>query len=802
MRRRYLHLRKFFGPGTRQQCGKARRSTNPLHKQLRIESLEDRRMLSITVNTLVDELDGSIVDGDISLRDAIAAATSAETIDFDAALNDGVISLALGQMTIANALTIDASSLPGGLTIDAGGSSRIFAIDDGNAALVDVELRGLTLTGGVENVTGKGGAISSSENLTIVDSIITGNLATNRGGGIWANGPVTITGSTFSDNSADLGGGAFVNNSLDITDSVFSGNSATSDGGGIRTNFGVTTIIEGRFFDNTADNNGGGIWSYLGASITDSLITGNTADNEGGGIWLKSPTSIAGSEIKDNTASRGGGIDSLGEMTIDDTSFLSNTATTSGGGGIYTSAPLFITSSTFQYNNANFSDGGAMWLSGSGTSITDSTVRDNSGYQGGAIFSWLSDLTINDSAIVENIADSDGGGIWTARSMIINSSSIYGNQAGGNGGGIWGTPGGNSGDTHITTSTIAHNWAGGDGGGIWFEDPMYITSSTISGNQADNDGGGVFGLYPLILAHSTINRNRADADNDSSGVGGGISGPNIDSTLDHTIVAGNERGIATRDDIAATMTATHSLIGDDTGAAITDNGGNLLGTGIAPIDARLALLADNGGFTKTHGLLFGSPALDAGDPGFSSPPDYDQRGIGFDRVTDIGAGAKIDMGAYENQTAPLEADLNLDGFVDGLDFGILAANFGNNGLGYADGNLNGDLYIDAADIGIMFGAWTGDSGPAVAQTSTASSKASTVSRPDAIDEQHHQDTLRRIDAEQQSAPMTSTSAVVADEQTLVATLQEERSNADFTAVDQAFTSVAEEEGLADLRRSR
>ena len=39
-------------------------------RQLRIEPLEDRRLLSITVNTLVDEADGSIVDGDISLRDA------------------------------------------------------------------------------------------------------------------------------------------------------------------------------------------------------------------------------------------------------------------------------------------------------------------------------------------------------------------------------------------------------------------------------------------------------------------------------------------------------------------------------------------------------------------------------------------------------------------------------------------------------------------------------------------------------------------------------------------------------------
>ena len=54
----------------------------PFLRQLRIEPLEDRRLLSITVNTLVDEADGSIVDDDISLRDAIALAAAGETINF------------------------------------------------------------------------------------------------------------------------------------------------------------------------------------------------------------------------------------------------------------------------------------------------------------------------------------------------------------------------------------------------------------------------------------------------------------------------------------------------------------------------------------------------------------------------------------------------------------------------------------------------------------------------------------------------------------------------------------------------
>src|SRR5215475_10776992 len=50
-------------------------------RSLRFESLEARTLLSITVNTLVDENNGVGVGG-ISLRDAIAAAASGDTINF------------------------------------------------------------------------------------------------------------------------------------------------------------------------------------------------------------------------------------------------------------------------------------------------------------------------------------------------------------------------------------------------------------------------------------------------------------------------------------------------------------------------------------------------------------------------------------------------------------------------------------------------------------------------------------------------------------------------------------------------
>ena len=40
-------------------------------------------MATITVNTNIDELDGSVFDGDVSLRDALALVNAGDVIEFD-----------------------------------------------------------------------------------------------------------------------------------------------------------------------------------------------------------------------------------------------------------------------------------------------------------------------------------------------------------------------------------------------------------------------------------------------------------------------------------------------------------------------------------------------------------------------------------------------------------------------------------------------------------------------------------------------------------------------------------------------
>jgi hypothetical protein len=98
-------------------------------------------------------------------------------------------------------------------------------------------------------------------------------------------------------------------------------------------------------------------------------------------------------------------------------------------------------------------------------------------------------------------------------------------------------------------------------------------------------------------------------------------------------------------DISGSVTATSSLIGNATGTTFAaGSGANITGT-----DPMLGPLADNGGPTRTHALLPGSPAIDHG----SNPAGLvaDQRGGLFLRTV----GAAADIGAFEAQPNPAPA---------------------------------------------------------------------------------------------------------------------------------------------------
>ncbi len=177
---------------------------------------------------------------------------------------------------------------------------------------------------------------------------------------------------------------------------------------------------------------------------------------------------------------------------------------------------------------------------------------------------------------------------------------------------------------------------------------VYIGNSTVSSNLG-GEVGGVAGT-DIELAHATVaNNQQVSSLNEAAHsrgfprVGGLLLFTNDDFLIDHTILAGNSTDDANgANDLwfpgSDPIEMSFSLLQDDDGITVTGSG-NILGEDplLGPLDF------DGSAWSKTHALLEGSPAIDAGDPAITSAPFYDQRGQGFPRIfNDV-----IDIGAYE-----------------------------------------------------------------------------------------------------------------------------------------------------------
>jgi hypothetical protein len=271
-------------------------------------------------------------------------------------------------------------------------------------------------------------------------------------------------------------------------------------------------------------------------------------------------------------------------------------------------------------------------------------------------------VTVNNCVISGNTAGGPGGfggggGISFAAincfgpSMLtLNNCTISANSClGYNGGGIYISvcdPNGMSSVT-ITNSTISGNaadWSGGgiDNGGNTVGVMLTISNSTISGNTVTFDGGGIYnngvgGHATLTINNSTLSGNSADsggAINNTASFGG-------TATLDigSSILNSGPTGGTLFNDGGTVTSHGYNLSSDDAGGLLIGPGDQI------NTDPLLGPLQDNGGATFTHELLPGSPAIDAGDPKFTPPPFFDQRGPEFDRVVN----GRIDKGSFEVQ---------------------------------------------------------------------------------------------------------------------------------------------------------
>jgi hypothetical protein len=609
---------------------------------------------ALVVSTLADSGVGS-------LRQAMLDANSAagvDTITFTAgltgtidvqsdlpALNEGIDLQGPG----ASVITID-----GGWTAAGGAATghSLFVLDDIDVAEGASTISGVTITGGngSNNEGAGGGAIQKyygDADLTIADVVLTGNYAPNDGGAVFlyeTDGTVTIRDSVISNNVADRDGGALSANGddalvLTLSNVEITGNTAKDDGGGIYFYNGTLTIVESTISGNTADDDGGGIKFEDGTlTISDTTISGNTALYDGGGIWSNdSSLTISDTTISGNAAGDdGGGMDfDDGTLTIVESTISGNTADDEGGGIRLEDGTLTIVESTISGNTADDEGGGIKFEDGTLT-IVESTISGNTAGNGGGGGLgnggggglWLDDVdgTISDTTISGNTAGDGGGGIYLYETlMTISNSTLSGNSA------VRG------GALYIKTDDLDD-----------YGSATFIENSTISGNHATQDGGAIFTgmdfyIVSLEIVQSTI------TDNSTDGLGENVGGialqDNAEVTITGSIVAGNlGNDIGLYSTSLPSVTASDSVLGViQSGVTLVDGGGTQVGV----TDPMLGLLANNGGVTKTHALLAGSPAIDAGPnpvPVFDGN-EFDQRGIGFARIV-FGV---ADVGAFEVQ---------------------------------------------------------------------------------------------------------------------------------------------------------
>ena len=241
---------------------------------------------TVSVNTLSDEDDGDLNSNNgngTSLREAINHSSPGATITFDSSLNGGTIILTEGQLSISQNLTIDASTLSRGITIDANGAVTNHRVIEIQANTI-VTCSGLNLTRGSAQL---GGAILMNGNGT-------GNSV-----------QLTLNSCTLFNNSGDFGGGIFSNGqsgsvNLTLNSCTFSNNSIVFDGGAVFSDGGfggnaILTLNSCTFSANSA-NNGGGIFSIADSGsasliLNNSILAGNTATGSGPDLWDSNPDS-------------------------------------------------------------------------------------------------------------------------------------------------------------------------------------------------------------------------------------------------------------------------------------------------------------------------------------------------------------------------------------------------------------------------------------------------------------------------------------------------------------------------------
>ena len=591
---------------------------------------------------------------------------------------------ALTAVVIEGNAATGASGSGGGLLVASDATATVtrgrFTANTANRAGAGIEVAGGTFTiefalvdgNTIPEATaapGNGGGLHAGGGTVVIRSTTFRANEATEGGGVWTSGALTmVRGSQNTDRNifdanvgrgddADNGGGAIFlqAGTATIAAVVAEGNAATGaagSGGGLFVNADATATVSSSVFrSNTANRAGGGI-EVAGGTLTLAGVTldANTipeataAPGNGGGLHAGGGSvTVRGGRITNNAATEGGGLWSNGTLVVerDDadepTQIMGNVGrgddAANGGGGVYAESGAEVTISGALIDNnrasgASGSGGGVFAADGTTVSITGAMISNNAANRAGAGIEIADDAT-NDLPTALRITET-----------TVNANGIL-TAAPGNGGGVHI---GGAGQFRADRSTISNNSAR-EGAGVWSAGAgqVRLSNSTVSRNAAAEDGGGVYdngGSSSADIALESV----TVAFNTAGGDGGGLLSQSADGasfTFANTVVGRNAATGDGDDCSGAFDSGDYNLVQRTSGCTL----GGDLGNTITGQDPMLGALADNGGPTRTHLPMDGSPVINVG----LSQLDVDQRGLGRGNLDDIGS---VEFGSGTVSTEP------------------------------------------------------------------------------------------------------------------------------------------------------
>jgi len=237
----------------------------------------------------------------------------------------------------------------------------------GGAIASNYEIKASSSTMDSNKASTEGGALFSGKPITLTGVNLTNNTS-STGGGVSVRKQLIVNGnSKINNNKATNGGGIYINTrsgetttNATIENATISGNTATNYGGGIYSMASNLAIKNSATIsNNNANVRGGGIdmtsrtFTMTGGSITGNKITTGGAGHDGGGVMLDNVTStMSGGSITNNTSLHtGGGIQMYkGTFNLTGGSITGNTGT---GLAFYNGATFTVKGGTINSNSGD-----------------------------------------------------------------------------------------------------------------------------------------------------------------------------------------------------------------------------------------------------------------------------------------------------------------------------------------------------------------------------------------------------------------------------------------------------------------